>query len=164
MPRESSGCRAWGDSWALRSIHASPNAADASGAAPPPAAVTPAADAAAPAPPKLPAGHVDFSRQQMLMMMFTCGQCETRAAKAFSKVAYTRGVVLLECPGCSVRHVVADHLGWFGAKGTVEDFAAERGGAVVSRLADNTLEITPEEVAGAAAVGRLRDGAAAAEP
>jgi protein import protein ZIM17 len=100
----------------------------------------------------------------MLMMMFTCGQCETRAAKAFSKVAYTRGVVLLECPGCSVRHVVADHLGWFGAKGTVEDFAAERGGAVVSRLADNTLEITPEEVAGAAAVGRLRDGAAAAEP
>lgn len=102
---------------------------------------------------KLPPGQVDFSKRQ-LVMMFTCTKCETRAAKAFSKSAYTSGVVIVECPGCDARHLVADHLGWFGAKGeTIEEFAAERGGAVVSRLADNTLELTPAEVCGIGAVG-----------
>jgi len=83
-----------------------------------------------------------------MVMVFTCGKCEIRAAKSFSKVAYTQGVVLVECPGCGSRHLIADHLGWFGTAGTVEQFAAERGNTVVKRLADNTLELTPEDVAG----------------
>lgn len=83
-----------------------------------------------------------------MVMVFTCAKCEVRAAKAFSKVAYTEGVVLIECPGCNSRHLIADHLGWFGTKGNLEDFAAERGNTVVTRLADNTLELTPEDVAG----------------
>lgn len=85
-----------------------------------------------------------------MVMVFTCGQCEVRAAKTFSKMAYTSGVVLVECPGCGSRHLVADHLGWFGSKGNIEDFAAEKGNMVVTRLADNTLELTPEDVAGLA--------------
>lgn len=68
-------------------------------------------------------------------------------------MAYQRGVVLVECPGCNVRHLIADHLGWFGTKGTVEDFAAERGDTVVTRLADNTLELTPEDMWGGSAQG-----------
>ena len=52
-----------------------------------------------------------------LLMLFTCSKCNTRAAKAFSKQSYEQGVVIVECPGCSSRHLIADHLGWFGQKG-----------------------------------------------
>lgn len=57
-------------------------------------------------------------RPKELVMLFTCGQCNMRAAKAFSKDSYERGVVIVECPGCSSKHLIADHLGWFGSKGT----------------------------------------------
>lgn len=50
-------------------------------------------------------------------MLFTCGKCDTRAAKAFSRQSYETGVVIVECPGCSSRHLIADHLGWFGQGG-----------------------------------------------
>ena len=51
----------------------------------------------------------------------------TRAAKKFSRQAYESGVVIAECPGCQGRHLLADRKGWFGAKGSVEEFLAERG-------------------------------------
>lgn len=92
-------------------------------------------------------GEIDF-RQRQLVMMYTCGQCEVRSAKAFSKMAYTKGVVIVQCPGCGARHLIADHLGWFGTAGTVEEFAQERGQTVVTRLADDTLELTPEDLVG----------------
>jgi len=31
-------------------------------------------------------------------------------------------VVLVDCPGCQARHLIADRKGWFGDKGGVEDF------------------------------------------
>ena len=31
------------------------------------------------------------------------------------------------CPGCRGRHLLADRKGWFGAKGSIEEFLAERG-------------------------------------
>jgi hypothetical protein len=46
------------------------------------------------------------------------------------------------CLPCS-----ADHLGWFGEKGTVETFVG-KGGAALRKLADGTLELTAEEVVG----------------
>lgn len=50
-------------------------------------------------------------------MVFTCSKCNTRAAKAFSKKSYQEGVVIVDCPGCHSKHLIADHLGWFGQKG-----------------------------------------------
>jgi hypothetical protein len=97
---------------------------------------------------KLPAGHIDFTKRQLLMM-YTCGKCEVRSAKAFSKVAYTQGVVIVECPGCRARHLIADNLGWFGTKGTIEEFAKERGETILTKLDDNTLELEPLTVADA---------------
>lgn len=79
------------------------------------------------------------------MMLFTCTVCNTRSAKAFSKAAYTSGVVIVECSGCQNKHLIADHLGWFGDKGTIEQFAAEQ---VVTKLADGTLELSPEDLLG----------------
>ena len=52
---------------------------------------------------------------------------ETRSAKAFSKQAYEHGVVIVQCPGCKNRHLLADRLGWFGEDGSVEVILARHG-------------------------------------
>jgi hypothetical protein len=37
-------------------------------------------------------------------------------------------VVLLQCPSCKNRHLIADHLGWFGdERVTIEDILREKG-------------------------------------
>ncbi|KAF8074594.1 DNL zinc finger-domain-containing protein [Lyophyllum atratum] len=73
-----------------------------------------------------------------LSMTFTCTapDCGERSTHQFSRRAYERGVVLVQCPGCKNRHLIADHLGWFkedtkeGKLPTVEDILRERGETV----------------------------------
>ena len=72
-----------------------------------------------------PSASSDANSRKDLYMMFTCGQCETRAVRGFSRQAYENGVVIVTCPGCSSKHVVADRMGWFGEPGSVEDFIAQ---------------------------------------
>jgi protein import protein ZIM17 len=93
-------------------------------------------------------------------MVFTCSKCNTRAAKAFSKQSYEHGVVIVDCPGCQAKHLIADNLGWFGRKGTVEEFAAQRGNTVLRRLADGTVELSPQEVLGPGLAGEAAAAAA----
>ena len=100
-----------------------------------------------------------------LYMMFTCGRCDTRATRGFSRQAYENGVVIVTCPGCNSKHVVADRMGWFGEPGSVEDFIAQKTehgeGAAVDQTTltvtrgslsmkegdeDGTLEINQEEL------------------
>lgn len=83
-----------------------------------------------------------------LYMMFTCGRCDTRAVRGFSRQAYDNGVVIVTCPGCQVKHLVADRKGWFGEPGSIEDFLGEQGGEEVVRGSvdlnkdeDGTIEI-----------------------
>ena len=42
-----------------------------------------------------------------LSMTFTCtaGTCNTRSTHQFTKRAYEKGIVLIECPGCKTRYV-----------------------------------------------------------
>jgi len=52
-------------------------------------------------------------RYHQLVMVYTCKQCNHRSSKTFSKLAYTKGVVIIRCPKCASLHLVADHLGYF---------------------------------------------------
>ncbi|KZV92029.1 zf-DNL-domain-containing protein, partial [Exidia glandulosa HHB12029] len=75
-----------------------------------------------------------------LSLTFTCtaNGCGHRSSHEFTRHAYERGIVLVTCPSCKNRHLIADHLGWFketeGTSGgklrTVEDLLRARGESV----------------------------------
>ncbi len=48
-----------------------------------------------------------------MVLVSSCGKCQTPIRKSFSRLAYEKGVVLIKCDGCGVRHLIADHIGWF---------------------------------------------------
>lgn len=91
-----------------------------------------------------------------LSLTFTCtvSDCGERSTHQFTKRAYQKGVVLVQCPGCKnryvitkysvnsknsdkyfilIRHLIADHLGWFkestqdGKLRTIEDLLKAKG-------------------------------------
>jgi len=85
-------------------------------------------------------------------MVFTCNQCDTRAARYFSRLSYEKGVVLVTCPGCDARHLIADNLGWFGDENAnIEDIMREHGEAV-RHIDSFTMEVSPEDLE------RLKEG------
>lgn len=71
-----------------------------------------------------------------LQLSFTCKvpDCGTRSTHEFARKSYTDGVVIVQCPGCKNRHLIADNLGWFaqgrGEPKTIEEIVAARGGKV----------------------------------
>jgi len=89
-----------------------------------------------------------------LAIVFTCTVCNTRSAKKFSEQAYTKGVVLIRCPGCQNLHLIADRLGMFEDKGEdgsgwdVEKLMSEVGGNVKAVTNENVLELTIEDMLG----------------
>ncbi|KAF8202336.1 DNL zinc finger-domain-containing protein [Pholiota molesta] len=70
-----------------------------------------------------------------LQITFTCTVtgCGDRSTHQFSKQAYEQGIVLVQCPKCKNRHLIADHLGWFkegtkdGKLPRIEDILREKG-------------------------------------
>ncbi|KAK7200372.1 DNL zinc finger containing protein [Novymonas esmeraldas] len=63
-----------------------------------------------------------------MVAAFTCGPCDYRMVKRFSKHAYTKGIVIVECPNCRAKHLLADNLGWMEDSATnIEAILAARG-------------------------------------
>lgn len=72
-------------------------------------------------------------------LSFTCNVCKTRSGHVVSKQGYDKGTVLVQCPECKNRHLIADHLNVFGqGKRTLEDILKEKGGEIVQKGTVNT--------------------------
>lgn len=77
------------------------------------------------------------SQQHQMLIGFTCKVCNERSHHTMSKHSYTKGVVLIQCPGCKNRHLIADNLGWFkDSRTTVEDLVKEKGEAIRKIIVD----------------------------
>lgn len=85
--------------------------------------------------------------QPKLMIAFTCKKCDTRSSHTMSKQAYTKGTVLIKCPGCSNRHLIADHLKIFNDNRiTIEDILKAKGESVSQTTDDLVFEDIPDSL------------------
>lgn len=82
-----------------------------------------------------------------LMIAFTCKKCDTRSSHVFSKQAYYKGSVLIQCPGCKNRHLIADNLKIFRDENfNLEEFLKAQGKSVSTTTEDLVFEDIPESL------------------
>jgi hypothetical protein len=70
-----------------------------------------------------------------MLLRFTCANQDCEEAptitRVISKRSYEQGIVLVRCPSCEKRHLIADNLDWFGGgRENIEHIMAEKGEAV----------------------------------
>eukprot|EP00435_Cladocopium_sp_Y103_P065619 s23_g27.t1 len=66
--------------------------------------------------------------EEAYAIALTCKVCDQRSIKKISKRAYHHGVVIITCPQCQNRHLIADRLEWFQDGGTdIEQMMKEKG-------------------------------------
>ncbi|PRT53953.1 Uncharacterized protein C24H6.02c [Wickerhamiella sorbophila] len=93
-------------------------------------------------------GKIDKPTYQLT---FTCKACNDRSSHLVSKQAYHNGTVLVQCPSCKNRHLIADHLGIFtDSRTTLDEILAAQGKKITKGTIDleklGDLEWEPEDV------------------
>jgi protein import protein ZIM17 len=83
-----------------------------------------------------------------LAIVFTCTVCNTRSAKQFSESAYQNGVVIVQCPGCQNRHLIADRLGIFQDGEFDIDTIAATTGQSVTKISAGDMEFHLQDLLG----------------
>lgn len=82
-----------------------------------------------------------------LMIAFTCKKCNTRSSHTFSKQAYTKGTVAIQCSGCHNRHLIADNLKIFADnRFNLQEYLNARGEDVANDTGDLVFEDIPESL------------------
>lgn len=77
----------------------------------------------------------DSNGKGELLIEFTCNVCDERSAHNMSKQAYEHGTVLIQCPKCRSRHLIADHLGFIrDEKFNLKDYIESQGEKIDNRV------------------------------
>ena len=75
------------------------------------------------------------TKTERFELAFTCNVCQGRNSHSISYHAYTKGTVIVTCPGCKSTHLVADNLNWIEQDfRNLEEYMAKRG-TPVTRIA-----------------------------
>lgn len=83
----------------------------------------------------------------MLMLAFTCKKCDTRSSHVLSKQGYEEGTILVQCPDCKSRHLIADHLKIFSDNRIkLEDILKAQGEGIQTGTNDLIFEDIPESL------------------
>ncbi len=81
------------------------------------------------------------------LIAFTCKKCGNRASHYISKQSYHSGTVLIQCPGCKVRHLISDHLKIFSdSRITIEDILKSKGESIEKQSGDLILDELPDNL------------------
>jgi len=91
----------------------------------------------------------EAAEEDKLGISFTCNKCDTRVSKNIRKLSYTKGVVIIQCPSCKSRHLIADHLGWYKewtgtTMGSVDQYV-DKLGQKVMRVDPSRLSFSEDE-------------------
>ncbi|CAK9024210.1 DNL-type zinc finger protein (Hsp70-escort protein 1) (HEP1) (mtHsp70-escort protein) [Durusdinium trenchii] len=94
---------------------------------------------------RAPDGLPGTRSKEAYAIAFTCNVCDGRSAKKISKRAYHHGVVVVTCPHCQNRHLIADRLGWFEEGGTDIEKLMQQKGEDIVKLGRYRLNCAPED-------------------
>ena len=76
-----------------------------------------------------------------LLLQFTCNICNNRSSHNISKQAYDHGTVVVQCPSCKSRHLIADNLGFmeYNKKFNLEEYLKHHYGQSIETDPKNTV-------------------------